>query len=157
MSTLELFKAIQSSDFSRYIGNQNHLFGAFYQLIHIVGLIMVLSSIILLSLRVFGGGVRHQSLRQITEATSWLIWVGLALLAFSGLLIFIPAATNYYPNTVFWSKFILLAFAIALHYALYRTAGQSDSRPSLLAKLTGVFSLLLWFSVAFAGRFIGFV
>lgn len=157
MSTLELFKAIQSSDFSRYIGHQDHLFGAFYQLIHIVGLVMVLSSITLLSLRVFGGGVRHQSLRQITEATSGLIWVGLALLAFSGLLIFIPAATNYYPNAVFWSKFILLALALALHFALYHNVGSSDRQPSLLTKLTGVVSLLLWFSVAFAGRFIGFV
>ncbi|QPK64826.1 hypothetical protein IVG45_07760 [Methylomonas sp. LL1] len=157
MSTLELFKTIQSSDFSRYIGGQNHLFGAFYQLIHIVGLVMVLSSIILLSLRVLGGGVRQQSLRQITQSTSWLIWVGLALLAFSGLLIFIPAATNYYPNSVFWSKFVLLALALFLHNSLYQGIGKSDEEPSIVAKLAATFSLVLWFSVAFAGRFIGFV
>jgi hypothetical protein len=157
MSALEFFKVIQSSDFSRYISGQNHLFGAFYQLIHIVGLLMVLSSSILISLRVLGGGVRHQSLRQITQSTSWLIWAGLALLAFSGVLIFIPAATNYYPNTVFWSKFVLLAVALLLHFSLYRGIGQSDQEPSILVKLAATFSLVLWFSVAFAGRFIGFV
>lgn len=157
MSTIEFFKNVQASDFSRYIGGQDHLFGAFYQLIHIVGLIMVLSSITLLSLRVLGTGIRHQSLRELTQATGWLIWAGLGLLAISGLLIFIPAATNYYPNSVFWGKFVLLSAAVLLHTLLFRGVSRTNAEPGIWAKLAASFSLLLWFSVAFAGRFIGFV
>lgn len=157
MSSQEIFKSIQSSDLGRAIGAQDHLFGAFYQLIHIVGLIMVLSSILLLSLRIWGGGVRQQSIQQVIQSTGWLIWVGLALLAVSGLLIFIPAATNYYPNSVFWGKFILLAVALALHTGLSRYLLTAQQQPGIGTKLVSLFSISLWFSVAFAGRFIGFV
>lgn len=156
MSAQEVFKSIQSSDLGRYISSQDHLFGAFYQLVHIVGLVMVLSSIVLICLRVLGIGVRYLSLRQITQATGSLIGWGLVLLAVSGVLIFIPAATNYYPNSVFWGKFVLLVLALILHYTLYWGIGQSERQP-VAAKLAAVFSLVLWFSVAFAGRFIGFV
>jgi hypothetical protein len=158
MSTLEIFKAIQSSGLGRYLSGQNHLFGAFYQLLHIIGLIMVLSSIILLSLRIWGGGIRSQSLQEITRATSWLIRAGLGLLAFSGILVFIPAATNYYYNTAFWIKFALLAVALLLHQFLYRRASQQQYfQVAILTRLAAAFSLLLWLSVAFAGRFIGFI
>jgi len=156
MSTLETFKSIQSSDFSRFISGQDHLFGAAVQLVHIVGLILVLSPIVLVSLRLLGIGLRNQSLAQLAQATSWLIWIGLGLLAVSGLLIFIPAATNYAPNTFFWNKFILLGLALLTHVTLYRKVTQSETPNATTAKITGILSLTLWFSVAFAGRFIGF-
>ena len=89
MSTLEVFKAIQASEFSRFVGGQDHLFGAVFQLIHIVGLILVLSSVILVSLRLITvGEFAHQSLIRLSDATAHLIWLGLGLLAFSGFFIF---------------------------------------------------------------------
>lgn len=156
MSTLELFKAIQSSDFSRLIGSQNHLFCATAQLFHIAGLILLLASIVLVSLRLLGIGLANQSLPQLAQATKRLVWTGLGLLTASGIIIFVPAATNYAPNTFFWSKFILLAAAVLLHVTLYRKTTSVENPNALIAKATAVLSLTLWFSVAFAGRFIGF-
>jgi hypothetical protein len=156
MSTLELFKAIQTSGFSRLIGSQDHFFCATAQLFHIAGLILLLASIVLVSLRLLGIGLPNQSLPQLAKSTKWLVWTGLGLLTASGIVIFVPAATNYVPNTFFWSKFILLAAALLLHFTLYHKITASENPNPLIAKTTAVLSLTLWFSVAFAGRFIGF-
>ena len=156
MSILELFKAIQTSDLSRFISNQNHLFCAVAQMFHIAGLILLLASIVLVSLRLLGIGLPNLSVIQLSKATKWLVWSGLGLLTVSGIVIFVPAATNYAPNTFFWSKFILLGIALLLHVTLFRKVTSSESPNPLIAKTTAILSLTLWFSVAFAGRFIGF-
>jgi hypothetical protein len=156
-ATQELFKTIQVSEVAKLLGCQNHLFGAAAQLVHIIGLLMVLTSLVLVSLRLLGLSLGNLSVAQLAQATSRLIWVGLGLLAFSGLLIFIPAATNYYPNYIFWTKFILLGLAILVHVTLFRKVTHSENPNPLLGKFTAVLSLTLWFAVAYAGRFIGFV
>jgi hypothetical protein len=155
---LELFKYIQTSELSRFIGGQNHLFGAVFQLIHIVGLILILSPVTLVSLRLVGlGGLREQSLVEIAKSTEKLIWVGLGLLVFSGIFIFIPAATNYYPNFAFWTKFSFLAVAIFVHITLYKKFTAIESPPLFAARATAGLVMFLWLAVAFSARFIGFV
>ncbi len=158
MSVLELFKYIQTSELSRFVGGQNHLFGAVFQLIHIVGLILVLSPVTLVSLRLVGlGSFREQSLVDIAQSTAKLIWIGLGLLVFSGIFIFIPAATNYYPNFAFWAKFLFLAIALVVHVTLYKKLTSIESPHLLVARFTAVLVMFLWIAVAFSARFIGFV
>jgi hypothetical protein len=156
MSTLELFTAIQSSQFAVTVGHQNHLFGAVAQLTHITGLILVLSSVLLVSLRLFGFGITSLTTAQLAATTSRLVWIGLALLVISGYLIFAPAAVHYYPNDIFWFKLFLLVSAVFIHVTLYRKVTQAEAPHALTAKATAVISLSLWFGVAFAGRFVGF-
>lgn len=158
MSVLELFKFIQTSELSRFVGGQNHLFGAVFQLIHIVGLILVLSPVTLVSLRLVGlGSFREQSLADIAQSTAKLIWIGLGLLVFSGIFIFIPAATNYYPNFAFWTKFLFLVIALVVHVTLYKKLTSIESPNLLAARFTAVLVMFLWLAVAFSARFIGFV
>lgn len=156
MTTLDLFTAVQASPFSKHIGHLNHLFGATLELAHIAGMLLLLSSVVLVSLRLLGLGLRRTPLPEIARATAKLVWVGLGLLAVSGTLILIPAATSYYPNSFLWYKFILLGLALLVHLTLYRAITRSEYPNRLLAGFTGVFALSLWFGVAFAGRFIGF-
>jgi len=156
MSTLEVFTAIQSSSFAVTVGHQNHLFGAVAQLAHITGLLLVLTSVLLVSLRLFGVGLTSLSTAQLANATSRLVWVGLALLVVSGFLIFAPAAVHYYPNDIFWFKLFLLASALLIHVTLYRKVTRAETPGVLTARATAVIALSLWFGVAFAGRFVGF-
>jgi hypothetical protein len=156
MSTLEVFTAIQSSSFAVSVGHQNHLFGAVAQLAHITGLILVLSSVLLVSLRLFGFGLTAVSAAQLASTTARLVWIGLVLLVVSGFLIFAPAAVHYYPNDIFWFKLFLLAAALVIHVTLYRKVTQAQAPGALTAKATAVIALSLWFGVAFAGRFVGF-
>ena len=158
MSVLELFKDIQTSELSRFVGGQNHLFGAIFQLIHIVGLILILSPVTLVSLRLAGlSGLREQSLVDIAQSTAKFIWVGLGLLVFSGIFIFIPAATNYYPNFAFWAKFLFLAIALIVHVTLYKKLTSIESPHLLAARFTAGLVMFLWLAVAVSARFIGFV
>ncbi|MEI8571560.1 hypothetical protein U737_10990 [Methylomonas sp. LW13] len=156
MSVLELFKALQSSGFGRFVGSLDHLFCALLELGHIAGMILLLASVILTSLNLLGLGLSSVPLAQIQRSTGKLFWTGLTLLVVSGLLIFIPAATSYYPNDFFWAKFILLGLALLVYFTLYRWVARSDSHHTWLAKATSGLALSLWLGVAFAGRFIGF-
>lgn len=156
MSVLEIFKALQSSAFGRFIGSLDHLFCAVLELGHIAGMILLLASVLLTSLNLLGLGLSSVPLTEIQRSTRKLFWTGLILLAVSGLLIFIPAATSYYPNDFFWAKFILLGLALLVYFTLYRRVAARDSNQTWLAKATGCLALSLWLGVAFAGRFIGF-
>jgi hypothetical protein len=156
MTALETFKTLQSSGFGRFLGGLDHLLCAVMELGHIAGMILLLSSVLLTSLNLLGLGLRNVPLAQIERSTSRLFWTGLALLVVSGLLIFIPAATSYYPNDFFWAKLVLLGLALLVYLTLYRKVAAAESRGTLLAKTTGGLVLSLWIGVAFAGRFIGF-
>jgi hypothetical protein len=116
----------------------------------------VLSSVLLVSLRLFGFGLTTVSAAQLAATTSRLVWIGLALLVVSGFLIFAPAAVHYYPNDIFWFKLFLLAAALVIHVTLYRKVTQAQTPGALTARATAIIALSLWFGVAFAGRFVGF-
>jgi hypothetical protein len=156
MTTLEFLNALQASSFSKHIGHLNHLFGATLELTHIVGMLLVLSPIVLVSLRLLGVGLNAAPVRELVRATSKLIWTGLALLAISGTLILIPAASTYYPNDFLWDKLTLLVLALTAHLTVFRYVTHSQSPHPLAAKASALLSLGLWFGVAFMGRFIGF-
>ncbi|MFZ6775026.1 DUF6644 family protein [Undibacterium sp. SXout7W] len=156
MSIYNVFELLQNNPLSDVIRRQDHLFGATAQLLHIVGIIFVLSPIVLISLRLLGFGILKQSSADLFKATAGFIWAGLALLVISGLAIFLPVAKQYYPNPIFWFKFILLFSVIVLHITWYRRISKSESPRPFVAKATAVVALTSWFGVAYAGRFIGF-
>jgi len=156
MTTLEYFKALQSSQFGRYIGSLDHLIHAGIQLMHITGMLLLLTTIVLLSLRAFGLVLRQVPITEIAHATRHLVWVGLTLLIISGFLMLAPSATNYYANDFFWDKLILLGLALVVHIGIFNKATSSNSSSGFVTQLSAVASLVLWFGVAFAGRFIGF-
>jgi len=152
----ELLIALQNSALASFIGKQNHLFGAVAQLFHIAGLILVVSPVVLISLRLLGFGLVKQSVSELAVATARWTWTGLAILALSGTVIFLPAAAHYYPNPIFWFKFILLGVAVLFHVTWYRSVTRQKAVRPLLARSTAIVALSVWFGVAYAGRFIGF-
>jgi uncharacterized membrane protein YcfT len=157
VSTQELFNSIQHSDLSVSITRLNHLFGALAQLGHITGLILLLSSIILVNLRLLGFGLTGQPVAKLEQSTRKFVWVGLLLLAISGLFIFIPAATIYYVNPFFWYKAELLILAVVVQLTLFRWVTTKPNPNPILAKATALLSLFLWFGVGAAARVIGFL
>lgn len=157
MSTETLFNALQHSTLGTVLGKADPLIGALTQLFHIAGFLLILSAIVIVNLRLLGFGLTRQSLPDLLKATTPQIWYGLILLTFSGLFIFIPSATIYYHNPAFWIKFGLLALVLTLQLTLFRQVASIELPKRGVAVLAAVTSLFLWFGVAFAGRFIGFV
>jgi uncharacterized membrane protein YcfT len=157
MTTLELFTAIQHSDFSHAIGGLNHLAGAVAQVGHITGLILLLSSLVLVNLRLLGFGLTGQPVSKLALSTRKFVWVGLALLIISGLFIFIPAATIYYVNRFFWYKAILLTLAIIVQFSLFQWVTTAENPKPIVAKSIALLSLGLWFGVGACARIIGYL
>jgi len=157
MSSQELFNSIQHSALSASLTKLDHLYGAVAQLGHITGLVLLLSSIVLVNLRVLGFGLTGQPVTKLAESTKYFIWIGFALLAISGLFIFIPAANIYYINPFFWYKAELLIAAVIVQLTLFRWITKTDTPNPILAKSTAVLSLTLWFSIGASGRIIGFL
>jgi hypothetical protein len=157
MSTLDVLTAIQNSAVAHAISKTNHLVGAGLQIIHVMGLILFLASLVLISLRLLGWVFAQQSVPQIAAEASRLMWVGLGLTALSGTLIFIATPKLYFYNWAFGLKMLLVVFAVIVQAALFRKVANSDSSNPAFAKTSVVLSLTCWFAVAFAGRMIGFV
>ncbi len=157
MSTQAFFHSLQNGALGISIGKLDPLFGALAQLFHIAGFLLILTAILIVNLRLFGVGLRNQSVPQLVKATNPLILYGLGFLAISGLFILLPSADIYYPNPAFWAKALLLSLALIVQFTLYRKVTASESPNRTLASTTAVLSLTLWFGVAFAGRAIGFV
>ena len=122
---------------------------------HLLAMTVLLGTVLILSLRLMGLGLRRQPLPVVAKAlrpfTDWSIVVMLT----SGFLLFSSEAIKCYENPPFFFKMGALALAIAFHFAAIRPlAGSEPGR--LKAAVTGIASFLLWFSVAAGGRAIGF-
>lgn len=152
----QFFNTIQNSGIGSFLGKQNHLLGAIAELFHIAGLILLLSSLLVIGLRLMGWGLVSLSIPELAKSTSRFIWLGLAFLVVSGLILFVPAANVYYPNKIFWFKFQVLLLALIAHFTLYQYVTRSRKLKPWVARISAIVILGLWFSVAFAGRFVGF-
>lgn len=121
---------------------------------HVLGLILLLTSLVLVNLRLLGWGLRRQPLDEVVHALRWSLRLGLLLAIGSGTLLFLTAPVSYIANPAFVPKMALLSAALALQAAV---AWRLTRLPPLLARASAVLSLSLWFGVGLAGRAIGFV
>ena len=129
---------------------------------HVVGLAMVFGTIAIVDLRMLGLASNRRSVkRMFSDLLKWT-WAAFALTAATGLLMFITNAGVYYHNTLFRVKMVLLVLAGLNMLVFELTAGRSihrwDEAPSAprSGKAAAALSLVLWISVIFVGRWIGF-
>lgn len=157
MSTLEILTQIQNSALAHAVSKSNHLVGAGLQIVHVLGFVVLLASLVLINLRLLGLALARQTVPQVSAEASRLIWWGLGLAVASGILMFIASPALYYFKPVFKSKLLLLVVAVAFQWLLYRRVVAVDAPAPGAARASVALSLLLWFGVGLAGRAIGFV
>ena len=157
MSTLDVLNAIQNSPIAHAISKTDHLVGAGLQIFHVIGLILFLASLVLISLRLLGWVLQEQTVRQIAGDASRLMWIGLAVTALSGTLMFVATPKLYFYNWAFGLKMLLVLVAVVVQAAMFRRVAKSDSPNPTFARTSVALSITCWFAVAFAGRMIGFV
>ena len=126
--------------------------------IHLFGLVFLLGTILILSLRLLGLLMPHQPTPDLARALGRYTALGLAIMLPSGVLMFIATAVRCYGNTSFWVKMCFLATALVFHFTYFKKALRSpDSQNShLRGRLAAFGALFLWFGVGAAGRSIGF-
>lgn len=152
-----IFQTLQDSSIARSIGQLDAAYGIVAQLLHISGLLLLLTPLLLINLRLLNRGLTAAPLQLLVQQLGRWQWLGLALLTVSGVFMWLPGAVLYQPNPAFSLKFILLAAALLLQLTAYRwLLNHSDARYAVRLVLVSL-SFILWFGVGLAGRAVGFV
>jgi hypothetical protein len=131
---------------------------AITEVLHLLGLTLLLGTVLILALRLFGFVLRTKAVAEIArELRPWSIG-GLTLVVVTGLLLFVSEATKCWGNIAFRYKMLFLFLALLFQFTgLQRVSRADEYRFSPLArKITALVSILLWFGVGTAGRAIAF-
>ena len=137
-----------------------------YQIIlslHLACISLFAAMIVVTDLRLLGWGMRGESVSDIVNQTRMPKRIGLVLAATCGFLVFGMKAEEYYYNDFFRVKVLLFALvgvhALVFRRSVYNNAAELDglNQPPMRAKWAAGLSLLLWLSIACAGRGIGYL
>lgn len=149
-SIFPFFQWCDSSWLGSTIRNSQSLF-PIIEIFHLFALTILLGTTIVLSLRLFGVMFAEQPFPELARSlTPWNSW-SLAVMLFTGFLLFLSEAVKCYGNDSFRAKMVFLFLALLFRFTLYAKLTQS------WGKLAAGISLVLWFSVGLAGRAIGFL
>jgi hypothetical protein len=136
---------------------------AVIQTIHILAIAMVLSSVVMVELRILGFN-RSQTITDTARRFMPWIWSGLLLLALTGsLLITAEPRRTLDNNPAFDIKMLLVATAIIVtlgfRASLRRNLALWEDHPQRRKVLSAfaAFTLLLWCAIAVAGRWIAYL
>ena len=156
MSTDSILTAIQNSAIAHAISKSDHMVAASLQVVHVLGFIALLASLVLISLRLLNLVLKQQQLQDVTRDANRLFYVGLALTVSSGLLMFVSSPRLYFYKTAFELKMLLFVSALIIQFALLRRVASKESPHPLLTRTAVTLSLVAWFGIGLAGRMIGF-
>jgi hypothetical protein len=126
---------------------------------HLLALAVLLGTVLIINLRVFGLGTRYSSNSQmVRDLEPWML-ISLAVLIVSGIPMFLSEPMKCYESYSFPIKIGLLLVAILWHFTIQRkwtAAGESRPDP-LKSRLAACFSILLWAGIGLAGKGIPYV
>lgn len=133
------------------------------QSIHILAVAMVLSSVVMIDLRLFGLTTAY-SMRQVMHRFMPFLWTGLVILTFTGIIqITAEPKRTLNANAAFYLKMAMLAVAVLvmIGFQAYVRRHIADfdngAKRKLLLQIAAIATLALWVAIAFAGRWIAYV
>jgi hypothetical protein len=157
MDLLPAFEWFYATSIGEAIRNSIWMFPVI-EAFHLLGLGIIGGAVLLVNLRLLGVGLTRQPVAQLaSEAQPWMLGA-LALMFASGIPLFLSEATKAYYSYAFWIKMTSLLLVLVFTFTIHRRVtqgGLADDNPQL-AKLAGIVALVLWFGVAWGGRWIGF-
>jgi hypothetical protein len=130
---------------------------------HIFGIILLVGATSILDLRLMGLAFRDESVSKL--AGRFIPWAlaGFLIQVTTGLLLFSSEATKMYVNAGFKVKMTLIVIAginaLVFHSVAFQSVGKWEHDPvgPLSARAAGLISILLWFGIVAAGRWIAYV
>ena len=140
--------------------------------VHLIGLCMLGGALLVVDLRLLGVGLTSQPVARLARyARPWLIGSVILMIA-TGIPLFLSEAIKAYYNTSFWVKMCTLPVALAFTFGVRERVARREADPDdpgetpddansfddagRTGRIVGAVSLALWFTVAAAGRWIGF-
>jgi hypothetical protein len=157
MSLLPFFQWCYQTGLAEGIRNSTWLFPVI-EASHLLGLGVTVGAVLLVDLRLLGVGLNGQPVGLLfAGAKPWMLG-SITLMFASGIPLFMSESIKCYYSLPFWIKMTSLLLALVFTFTFQRYAmrtGLTAKRPRL-GRMTAVVSLVLWFGVAWGGRWIGF-
>ena len=162
MDIVPFLKSLEASGVAVSIRN-SLIFFPMLEAVHVMALALVFGTIVVIDIRVLGFASAHRPFGKMsTDILKWT-WAAFAVSILTGSLMFSTNAQVYANNTFFRIKVVLLVIAglnmLIFHLTAGRTAhhwGEPQTTAPRIAKATAALSLVLWISIIFMGRLIGF-
>jgi hypothetical protein len=124
--------------------------------VHLVALCVLGGALIIVDLRLLGWGLRDQPVDALARYVRPWFRAGVTVMLTTGVLLFLSEAIKCFYNTSFWVKMVTLAVALTFTFAVRNRVAMAGPETSTRTRLIGGTSLVLWFVVAAAGRWIGY-
>lgn len=131
--------------------------------VHIFGIILLVGGTSILDLRLMGLTFRDEPVTKLSQRFLPWAWAGFIIQISTGLLMFSSEATKMYVNTAFQIKMLMIVAAgvnaFVFHSLAYQSVGKWDRDPvaPVSARIAGLISILFWFGIVAAGRWIAYV
>jgi hypothetical protein len=131
--------------------------------VHIFGIILLVGATSILDLRLMGLTFRDEPVSKLARRFLPWAWAGFIIQVVTGLLLFSSEATKMVDNISFQIKILLIVVAgvnaFVFHSLAYQSVGKWDHDPvaPVSARIAGLVSILLWFGIVAAGRWIAYM
>jgi len=130
---------------------------------HLFGIVSLVGATSALDLRLIGLTMKGEPVSRLARRLLPWAWAGLTIQVVTGFCLFASEATRCFENKAFRIKMVMLVLAglnaLIFHETVYRRVTTWDEAPAtpLGAKFAGCCSILLWFGIVSAGRWIAFL
>lgn len=155
MTTYELFEMAEDTWIGAAIRESLWLFPVI-EAVHLLGLALLGGSVLMMVLRLMGLGLAGQPVQQVLRQTAPWFNGALAVMFATGIPLFLSEAIKCYYNDSFWVKMTGLGIGIVYVYLIQNPLIMRGVVGPVLQKCMGVLLLVIWVTVAAAGRWIGF-
>ena len=124
--------------------------------VHLLALTVIGGSLLILDLRMLGIGLRQPVNEIARDARPYLVW-SLVVMITTGIALFLSESVKCYYSQAFWIKITTLPVALLFTFVVRQPiAKRTTTDTTMRTRLVALISIALWFTVAAAGRWIGF-
>jgi hypothetical protein len=154
-SLLPLFEWCEATAIGQFIKGSAWLFPVI-EAVHLLGLSVLGGSLLVLDLRMLGVGLRGQPIANLAKDTRGWLLGSIAVMLVTGTALFVSESVKCYYSEAFWLKITALPVALLFTLTIRHRVAMAGAGATGRTRLVAVVSLALWFTVAAAGRWIGF-
>ena len=155
MTLYDVFQAIEKTPLGAMLRESLWLFPAI-EAVHLLALAIFGGALLILDLRLLGLGLNTFKTSSIERsARPWQIGSVVTLIV-TGVLLGVSEAVKLYDKYAFWVKMTALLAALLFTFLVRNRFAVRDPKDGLAMKAVAIASLVVWFTVAAAGRWIGY-
>jgi len=152
---------VESTPLAVYIAESTVAFPVI-EIVHVIAIALVFGTIAIVDLRLLGLGSNNRAVTELCRDVLPWTWTAYGVAAITGTLLFIHHATEYFVNTAFRMK-MLLMLAAAINMVVFElitvrgvAKWDRDVPVAPAGKLAGAVSLACWLGVVGFARWVGF-